>query len=62
MSPTGTLTVSLMSPATGPAVHDAPPVPEQVQLALDTCGSPTIASVTVAPMTSLGPVLATVIV
>ena len=48
--------VSAMSPATGPAVHVAPPPPVQVQLALATWGRPVTASPTVAPVTSDGDV------
>src|SRR5258705_529577 len=48
-----------MFPATGPAAHDAPPVATQVQEAEATCGNAVIASVTVAPVTSEGPALAT---
>jgi hypothetical protein len=59
--PFGTLTVSLMFPATGPAVQVAPPAATQVQLAPATCGSAATASVTVAPATSLGPAFPTTI-
>ena len=60
--PTGMLTVSLMLPATGPPVQVAPPAAAQVQEALATWGSPSTASVTVAPVTSEGPELPTTIV
>ena len=60
--PTGTFTVSLMFPATGPAVHVAPPAPTQVHDALATWGKDRTLSVTVAPRASAGPAFDTTIV
>src|SRR6516164_2392143 len=56
------LTVSFMFPATGPAVHVAPPAAVHVHDADATCGRDRTGSVTVAPAASDGPAFETTIV
>ena len=60
MLPTGRLTVSLMLPLPLAVKPEAPPLPTALKLALAIAAGRM--SLTVAPTTSLGPLLATTIV